>query len=115
MIVSFFVGGIKTKKYILVGFLVFAASFVHALPCEDSDLGLNYYWAGYVTVFGIPYSVINYDTCIDLDTVREYYCDGDTLDSVDYDCPDGCVDGACKAKYTYIWVPFYSNVFLLKN
>ncbi|UCD29529.1 MAG: hypothetical protein JSV03_03345, partial [Planctomycetota bacterium] len=93
-------------KYIICLIILFSMSFAHALPCEDSDLGLNYYKDGYVTVFGIPFSTIHYDVCVNSSLLLEYYCDGDVLESFYYECPDGCVDGACKAKYTYIWVPF---------
>ncbi len=74
--------------------------------CKDSDLGLNYYFDGYVREYGVVYSVYYYDTCVNSTAIKEYYCDGDNASYDIYECPDGCVDDACKSKFTYIWVPF---------
>jgi len=71
--------------------------------CKDSDNRLDYYNKG--TVEG--YNNIDFreqvisDTCLDSAFLREYYCEttngisNGNIGIGDYNCPNGCVDGAC--------------------
>ena len=64
--------------------------------CKDSDDGKNYYKKGKTSY--CPSS--EYDACVSVTdycsrkTLTEGYCDGN-VKTVQYICPDGCVDGAC--------------------
>ncbi len=61
--------------------------------CMDSDHGLKYYRQGRVIEFlGLPFE----DQCSSPESLLEYTC-ADTGEAVanDYQCPNGCVDGAC--------------------
>lgn len=63
--------------------------------CEDSDGGLNYNVLGEVYL-----DKKKQDSCLSATTLREYYCkygkSSTTISSVDYKCPNGCSNGACK-------------------
>lgn len=70
--------------------------------CTDSDEGLNYYVQG--TTAGL--NGAKWDKCVDssgnynYNWLREYYCTSSGyVDSVEYQCLDGCIDGACKNLY----------------
>lgn len=61
--------------------------------CYDSDGGLNYYVKGNVSIGG---NLRGVDFCHADGRVDEAYCyDNFTLGSVEQECPNGCVDGAC--------------------
>jgi len=66
--------------------------------CFDSDGGLNYGVAGYVTYLGGRQD----DTCFYGYMVQEFYCEGDNYGREDVYCEDifgfgaTCSDGACK-------------------
>jgi len=62
--------------------------------CKDTDGGKNYYQKGVVTVDGTMLS----DFCIDSNTLKEHYCSGNNPKWVNYVCPYGCENGACKRK-----------------
>jgi hypothetical protein len=74
------------------------------LTCFDSDGGLTFDVAGYVSGYSFNgYPQTKYDVCETGNYegyVREYYCDGLTPWPKFYPCPYGCVDGACS-----IWPP----------
>jgi hypothetical protein len=38
------------------------------------------------------------DVCIDASVLAEYYCEGSDVEVVNYTCPNGCEDGACKGE-----------------
>ncbi len=63
--------------------------------CSDSDGGLNYNIRGEVYL-----DKKKVDSCLSTTMLKEYYCkDGKSstvISSVDYKCPNGCVNGACK-------------------
>ena len=63
------------------------------ISCIDSDGGLNYYERGTATFNGI----LKDDVCDDdFDGMLfEYWCNGNDIDSAEYDCPNGCSDGRC--------------------
>jgi hypothetical protein len=68
--------------------------------CTDSDGGLNYVVAGYVTGIGLNgYPQTKYDVCETggayAGYLKEFYCNGTTPWPYYYDCPLGCTDGAC--------------------
>lgn len=70
------------------------------VSCEDPDNGKDPHVAtSVVTHFANGGSAPHPDVCIDADTVREYYCigrfEGQNYTYQDYNCPSGCVDGAC--------------------
>lgn len=65
--------------------------------CSDSDKGLNYFVKG--TTKGIDESSGEFgsatDYCLDDVNMKEYVCEGQYGKETEYDCPYGCVDGAC--------------------
>lgn len=62
-------------------------------PCTDSDGGDDTSVAGNTSRAGVSST----DSCVDLDTVKEYYCMAGEIESRDIDCPagKGCEAGAC--------------------
>lgn len=77
--------------------------------CTDSDNGQNYNVMGTINnkIDGVTDS--ESDECINNDFLREYYCNGFNIVSVQYECPDFCLDGACQTSsctshdYTKCW------------
>jgi hypothetical protein len=63
--------------------------------CTDSDGGKNYYQAGGVTIT-IPYGPSSYasDFCAG-GVLTESYCSNSELQTITYECPNGCSNGAC--------------------
>ncbi|MFA5125971.1 MAG: right-handed parallel beta-helix repeat-containing protein [archaeon] len=62
--------------------------------CSDTDSGLDpatkgtvYFWNETVTA--------NNDYCLDANTLNEYYCTGSALGLGNYNCQNGCSNGAC--------------------
>jgi hypothetical protein len=62
-------------------------------PCTDSDGGTKANEKGTATSGNVSQT----DSCDDIDTVTEYYCDAAEVKSKEIDCSSGkqCVDGAC--------------------
>ena len=60
--------------------------------CTDSDGGKNYYQRGTVTVDGTKLT----DFCINSRTLKEHYCVGSDARYLNYVCPYGCENGACR-------------------
>ncbi len=75
--------------------------------CKDSDGGKEYYIKGVTT---LSTGQKHTDSCtyctgdctspgdcppVECFGVIEYYCDGNGITGTNYDCPNGCVDGAC--------------------
>ena len=63
--------------------------------CTDSDNGKNYTVRGFVTVK----AGVFYDVCRPEGSQRlnEYFCEGDKMRWIAYDCPSGkCENGVCK-------------------
>ena len=60
--------------------------------CSDSD-GNDVYIYGHVTKGASTYN----DYCLDSTNVREYWCDGNDVESTTYECPGGyvCSSGKC--------------------
>jgi hypothetical protein len=64
--------------------------------CLDSDGGQEFEVVGYVEGVGPNgWPFTKNDVCESEDQLREFYCNGTTPWPVFYDCPLGCVDGAC--------------------
>ncbi len=67
--------------------------------CFDSDSGRNYYTKGYTTYAGYTDAsgqlIKEYDTCVG-NILQEKYCPSSGLGTIDYTCPNGCENGACK-------------------
>ena len=66
--------------------------------CSDTDGGKNYYVRGTVEYSdGEVESAVN-DFCRNYNssTLVEYYCGTTGVASLDYKCPNGCLNGACK-------------------
>ena len=72
-----------------------------APDCTDSDSGKDYFVAGLVfgecadcrvagTIGG------NMDTCLDMQSVMEFYCTKNGWARETANCPEGCTDGACR-------------------
>ena len=71
--------------------------FEEEQTCTDSDDGKEYYERGTIMITnGIGASVTS-DYCIG-NTVNEYYCSGNEQAVTDYNCENGCEDGACKTE-----------------
>lgn len=70
--------------------------------CTDSDGGKNYYVKGDVTwcIYGIEDEgcALHTDMCKDENVVLEYYCQENELRGVNFECPNGCENGACVEK-----------------
>lgn len=74
--------------------------------CRDTDGGKDYYTKGtcalvtaVISDTGIserPGGVSDY--CEGTSTLKECYCDGDSIEETMYVCPQGCRDGACVRK-----------------
>jgi len=64
--------------------------------CSDTD-DVDQYTKGTVTADGIKYTdKCSYDAGTKKHTLTEYMCNTDgTYDTVVYDCPNGCANGAC--------------------
>ncbi len=58
--------------------------------CSDTDGGLDYYVKGNVNSLNLTYV----DYCSGL-TLTEYYCINTSVQSVNYNCPQQCINGAC--------------------
>lgn len=69
--------------------------------CKDSDNGKEYAILGKCNevqvnpVTGTMGASIIIDTCTDARTLKECYCEGTDLKTIDYACPSGCANGAC--------------------
>jgi hypothetical protein len=65
------------------------------ITCTDSDGGENYSVYGQIdwVLEGQPHST--FDTCVNSITVEERICGNGTGANVYYNCPNGCLDGAC--------------------
>jgi len=68
--------------------------------CTDSDGGLNYYTFGECMQSGNGGSGGVVDYCASSLVLKECYCSGDTLQSYDYSCPEGCSAGVCLTNIT---------------
>ncbi len=81
--------------------------------CSDSDNGKNYWVAGHVEGYyheptkpQTPNftNFYNEDECRDKNIVVEFYCEKGNFGmhsyekSVEYNCPEGCSEGACKGE-----------------
>lgn len=62
-----------------------------ASVCYDNDFGRYYATHGKV-LFD---DMVHEDTCLSLDTVREYDCVSGRMMAVDHHCKGPCFDGAC--------------------
>ncbi len=61
--------------------------------CFESDERLNLYEKGHL--IDKQHSADYWDTCLDENTLREYYCGPDNYLYYSFNCPNGCQDGAC--------------------
>ncbi len=62
-----------------------------SLVCVDSDGGLKYFEKGELIVEGNVYE----DVCVDLNFVKEYFCDNPPIYYDNFYCENGCNEGAC--------------------
>jgi cysteine-rich repeat protein len=60
--------------------------------CFDSDGGLNYDVKGTAFEYGTPFA---YDECTNSVNLYELSCNDGIITESFYDCPNGCLDGAC--------------------
>ncbi len=70
------------------------------ITCTDSDGGKNYFVKGIVTLPSgystTDYCIISPETGKETNTLREFSCFlGGGSEQTDYNCPNGCQDGAC--------------------
>ena len=73
--------------------------------CMDSDGGIELFSQGNcvreVFYFDGGDSDGFWDVCsFDLSSLRECYCEGNSLESIEVDCEFGCLDGACLSEQT---------------
>lgn len=67
-----------------------------ARTCTDSDFGKDYSRIGTVSIMGAA-NASRTDFCSKNGRlVREFFCEGPDIRSVDYACPNGCAKGVCK-------------------
>ncbi len=65
--------------------------------CNDSEIGNNSEKLGTVVVnYADGRTSIKSDACSDDNTLVEYFCSGNDIDSETVQCENGCADGACK-------------------
>ena len=64
-------------------------------PCYDSDGGKNYYAAGNVRLNNAGAISSYSDRCTSRDLLTEYYCEGTSMGSVNYDCKGTCIGSSC--------------------
>ena len=62
--------------------------------CIDSDGGKSFSSAGYVTATNGIQTRIRSDYCKSEKQLIEYYCDGESMKSAEYDCD--CKEGVCE-------------------
>lgn len=67
--------------------------------CYDSDYGINYYVGG--TTVSVWYSEV--DACKNRTTINEYYCSGDAIKKIQFDCELGCNPSLTKAKCNTVY------------
>lgn len=71
---------------------------VAIIGCIDSDNGQNYKIKATTTNFNGSYYGNQTDYCVNLRTLREYYCSGVNIVGVNNNCLYGCADGRCADK-----------------
>lgn len=64
--------------------------------CMDTDGGKDYFTRGFTQLCDGGDCFKDYDYCMSANTLVEFYCDGDEVNSISYDCPNGCTNGYCK-------------------
>ncbi|MFH0837320.1 MAG: hypothetical protein V1870_04275 [Candidatus Aenigmatarchaeota archaeon] len=65
--------------------------------CSDSEFVINIFTKGIVLLNG-TYGLVSFeDVCTNSTHYRDFYCNGTEWASGDFDCPNGCVNGACVA------------------
>ncbi|HSB46427.1 MAG TPA: Kazal-type serine protease inhibitor family protein [Candidatus Bilamarchaeum sp.] len=66
--------------------------------CSETDGGDDIYNKGSLTAGSIVSEINRMDSCVDDDTVTEYFCSGNDYESEARDCPDGymCANGECR-------------------
>ena len=63
-------------------------------PCTDTDGGVRFFTKGHLSWPVQGYEVD--DICNDANYLTEYYCDNGMYKSTNYNCPSGCLNGACN-------------------
>lgn len=66
--------------------------------CSETDGGINEFKAGSVTTIYDGYSFTIEDECLSNTNLRERFCDGNWGGTREFECLEGCEDGACKKK-----------------
>jgi hypothetical protein len=82
--------------------------------CTDEDNGKDYYTKGEVKGFLDGEITTRTDHCggINSELLEEFYCDGGSIKSVHaYECPAGCVDGACIEPETCVDLDGGENIY----
>lgn len=65
--------------------------------CTDSDGGLDYETYGFTIVHQVTMGTRKYtDFCLGDNVLVETFCEGNLYKSIEYACPNGCIDGVCK-------------------
>jgi len=86
----------------MVIFIILVAAFimlniedyrVNPRNCFESDSGLDIYNAG---TMAAPNDLVFRDSCIDDNTLQEYYCDSNyRIARIMVECNNGCFQGVC--------------------
>lgn len=73
--------------------LIFGVVSANEATCYNSDGGLNYFTKGFLNYTNYEgETFFSYDVCVNETTLVEGFCGPN---SIMYDCPTGCRDGAC--------------------
>lgn len=101
------IADVNADKSIDIGDVVYLVSYLYpqgpvpipfggSADCTDSDGGINYYIKGATSGVSDDGIWNRVDYC-DGGKVTEYNCnENNPQDGAGFDCPNGCVDGACK-------------------
>lgn len=69
-----------------------------APSCVESDGGMDYNVNGSVNYTDSFGTVTSDDFCFDSEVLTEYFCNGTSVESVNYSCPWGCSNAACEPR-----------------
>jgi len=88
------------------------------VTCIDSDGGINLYKYGEVNLGLLSDGTlgVEQDYCFDTNFIMERWCGDSGLEFEKYECPNGCLNGACYNKTGYFLVTFpFGGKYLLNN
>ncbi|MEK6878346.1 MAG: hypothetical protein AABY22_01995 [Nanoarchaeota archaeon] len=78
---------------LIINFTGMAIEDISSSSCTDSDNGKNLFVKGTAKSAS---KTMQTDFCVVSSKIREYYCAGNGVGSILYNCLDGCSNGACN-------------------